>query len=214
MNFFGHLVAASWIRPSTITPLRGSAGGFGLGAMLPDLLPMCGATLAEPLDPDIEAGIAFHHRTDAAFHDRPAFVELTREARAWLMEHGVARGPALGAAHVGIELLLDGALAMDETDHFEATMLTPVQWRSPIDAARFSQLTHGLLAAGVPGSYGDPQAVAVRLVRILGRRPRLRLDDAGEHTMQRFTDRFAPRVRDDAPKILDELRSALLVTSA
>jgi acyl carrier protein phosphodiesterase len=206
VNFFGHLVAASWI--------EGSVGGFGLGAILPDLLPMCGATPADPIDPDVAAGIAFHHRTDAAFHDRPAFVELTREARTWLLEHGVARGPALGAAHVGIELLLDGALASDDTDRFEATLHTPVRWRSPIDAARFSQLTHGLLAAGVPGSYGDPQAVAVRLVRILARRPRLRLDDTGEHAMLRFADRFAPRVRESAPQILAELRSALLVTDA
>ena len=205
MNFYGHLVAASWIRQST---------GFGLGAMLPDLLPMCGATPAAPLDPEVAAGIAFHHRTDAAFHDRPTFVELTREARTWLLDHGVARGPALGAAHVGIELLLDGALADDDSDRFEAALHTRVQWRSPIDAARFSQLTHGLLAAGVPASYGDPQAVAVRLVRILGRRPRLRLDDAGEHAMLRFTDRFAPRVRANTPQILAELRSALLVTDA
>jgi acyl carrier protein phosphodiesterase len=200
VNFFGHLIAAEWIRPSS---------RFGLGAMFPDLLPMCGAKPADPLDPELAAGVAFHHRTDAAFHDRPAFVDLTREARTWLLDNGVARGPALGAAHVGIELLLDGVLADDEVGSFAAALQEPVQWHSPVDAARFSQLCHGLLAAGVPASYADPEAVAVRLVRILGRRPRLRLDDAGSEAVQRFATRFAPRVRASAPQILAQLRAEL-----
>jgi hypothetical protein len=177
--------------------------------MLPDLLPMCGARPAQPLHPAVAAGIAFHHRTDAAFHATAAFVELTREARAWLLDHAVARGPALGAAHVGIELLLDGMLAAEDDGRFAAALRIGMQWHSPADAARFSQLTHGLLAAGVPGSYADPHAVATRLVRILGRRPRLRLDDAGEAAMQRFAEGFAPRVRADTPDILAQLRAGL-----
>lgn len=200
MNFFGHLVAAAWVRPSP---------SFGLGAMLPDLLPMCGAQPAATLPPPLAEGIAFHHRTDGAFHDRPAFVAVLREARAWLLDHGVPRGPALAAAHVGIELLLDGVLADDEAGSFATALEQPVPWQSPLDAARFSHLRHGLLAAGVPATYADPNAVASRLVRILGRRPRLRLDDRGATSMHAFTEAFAPRVRGCTPRILDELRDAL-----
>jgi hypothetical protein len=161
------------------------------------------------LPPELAQGIAFHHRGGGAFHDRRGFVELSREARAWLHDRGVGRGPALAAAHVGIELLLDGVLADHDAGSFAAALDQPVPWQSPVDAARFSQLRHGLLAAGVPASYAIPDEVATRLVRILGRRPRLRLDERGANAMHDFTSAFAPRVRDHTPQILADLRAAL-----
>ncbi len=81
--------------------------------MAPDLLPMCGAIAAEPTCAKVTAGQAHHLAADARFHGTQAFTTLAAWAARTLIEAGVPRGPARGAAHVAIELFLDGVLAED-----------------------------------------------------------------------------------------------------
>src|SRR4051812_25858680 len=81
--------------------------------MAPDLLAMCGALAGAGTSPEVAAGQAHHVAVDARFHACPGFVALTAWGARVLVEAGLPRGPARGAAHVGIELLLDGVLASD-----------------------------------------------------------------------------------------------------
>ena len=106
MNFVGHAMAACWEQDDP---------RFVLGAMLPDLAPMCGARMDAVIDAVIAAGVACHHRVDAAFHQCEAFASLCGQARGRLHAAGLARGPVLAAAHVGVELLLDGCW-LDDPD--------------------------------------------------------------------------------------------------
>ena len=105
MNFGAHIVVAERV------------GASPLAAAAPDLVHMARLGLA----PGVDA--AHHHRADAAFHDLPWFQARTRALSIDLQGHGVRRGPARGAAHVAVELLLDGAVLADEEDaaSFEAT---------------------------------------------------------------------------------------------
>ena len=59
MNFFGHVVAASWVSAEP---------AFGLGSMLPDFASMIGARLRASSHVTTKEGIDWHHTTDAAFH--------------------------------------------------------------------------------------------------------------------------------------------------
>ncbi|HEX3307722.1 MAG TPA: hypothetical protein VHS32_15855, partial [Streptosporangiaceae bacterium] len=99
MNFFGHAAVA---RRTDDDP------AFLLGAMAPDLLPLCGAIPGTETSPLVVAGQAHHLSVDARFHAAPAFTTLTAWAAGALRQRGVARGAARGAAHVGVELFLDG----------------------------------------------------------------------------------------------------------
>lgn len=102
VNFFGH----AWLAAG-----RNADPRFVLGAMLPDLAPMAGLRLRGANDAALSAGIAHHLAVDAAFHALPAFQMLTADAARALRRAGLRRGPARGAAHIGLELLLDGWLA-------------------------------------------------------------------------------------------------------
>ncbi len=105
VNFFGHALAASW---------RGREPAFALGAMLPDFAGMCGMRLDAALDAETAAGVDYHHATDRVFHMLEPFARATAGIAEQLMARGVPRGPARGAAHVGFELCLDGALLEQE----------------------------------------------------------------------------------------------------
>ena len=102
VNFFGH----AWLAAG-----RNANPRFVLGAMLPDLAPMAGLRLRGANDAALSAGIAHHLAVDAAFHALPVFQRLTADAARALRRAGLRRGPARGAAHIGLELLLDGWLA-------------------------------------------------------------------------------------------------------
>src|SRR6266498_2858621 len=104
MNFFGHAAAAVQVDDDP---------AFVLGAMAPDLLPLCGAVPERETSPKVTAGGAHHLAVDARFHASPAFTEAQVWASRELMRAGLPRGGARGAAHVGIELFLDGALAAE-----------------------------------------------------------------------------------------------------
>ncbi|MBC8068509.1 MAG: hypothetical protein IAG13_09260, partial [Deltaproteobacteria bacterium] len=115
MNFLGHAAAARW---------HSSDPRFVLGAMLPDFAHMAGIRGVRPRDDVTAAGVAFHHRTDAAWHGCASFHVLSHAGTERLQGDGVGRGPALALGHVAIELLLDGVLADDRelTDDYAAAL--------------------------------------------------------------------------------------------
>ena len=179
MNFVAHMVVAQLVADRPTSALL-------LGAAAPDLTRMARVPLATAGTPGHRAGVALHHRTDAVFHELAWFRDQNRRLVQALGDRGVRRGPARGAAHVLIELLLDGALlARDE--HAE-TLGRP--WRAMagpdgdalamVDTAHrhawrgfLGQLTTRL----VPSAYGDPAYATDRTANTLARRPRLALSD-------------------------------------
>ena len=202
VNFFGHAAVASW---------RSSAPGTVLGAMLPDFATMAGLRLPASSDPDVQAGIALHHATDAAFHTLPPVLALMRDLDARLEHLGCARGPRRAASHIGIELLLDGILVDDPTyrdaytqglAHEDATLTFA---NATTDRLHF--LLARLRAHGVPYDLQNPDLITQRLGRMLAHRPLLapsRADLAAIAQALRETKIDLPAVN-----ILNVLRASL-----
>lgn len=212
VNFFAHALVASWRSPSP---------AYALGAMLPDLAGMVGAR-TPPLEHadqlELAAGVDLHHATDRAFHRLPAFVAAMSEIQRRLIRRGVGRGPAAGAAHVGFELCLDGAL-IDEpaaVPHYLAALEVArgelgaaIPWPAPDTTARWHALIERLAAHGAPPPHRDLDLVAERIARALARRPRLALDaDAAALLRLEMAD-IAARAGEAAPGILAALRAEL-----
>lgn len=209
MNFVGHAMAARWEHEDP---------RFVLGAMLPDLAQMCGARLAATDDDVLAAGVACHHRVDAAFHDTAGFAALCSEARGRLRAAGLARGPVLAAAHVGVELLLDGcwldepavdAAYLAAVAHATRLPAHAVTWALEAHAQRFQGLCARLHAAGSPRAYRDPLEVGRRLALILARRPRLRPAPGDEERLVQWAEAARPAVLAAAPALRAELRAGL-----
>lgn len=166
MNFFGHAAVASW---------QAGSAGLTLGAMLPDFASMCGGRIARADDHEVAKGVDLHHTTDEIFHHARPVVALFGEGEARLTARGVRRGPTRAAAHVGVELLLDGVL-VDDAGHRAAYAAAlaiapvPVTWRDDGDDVRFAYLHERLRAHGVPDDLRRPAAVAERVFRTLGGR--------------------------------------------
>ena len=174
MNFFGHLAVARRVDEDP---------AFLLGAMAPDLLRMCGVAAEPATSPKVAAGQRYHLEVDARFHGNSAFTGLYTWAARALVEAGMPRGPARGAAHVGIELFLDGFLSSDvparaayarclaEAEAADA----PLAFADEPSRHRWRTLLARLRVATIPDDYRDPDFVAARLVGTLARRPRLAL---------------------------------------
>jgi hypothetical protein len=200
VNFFGHAAAARQVD---------DAPAFLLGAMAPDLLPLCGAVAERETSPKVAAGGAHHLAVDARFHANPAFTTMQIWASGAMVRAGLPRGAARGAAHVGIELFLDGALA-GETRAREAyarsiahadTTGTPFVWRDEQSSARWHALVQRLRGGGIPDLYRDPDFVADRLIGALARRPRLALTGDGPTILRGFLPTLAARVMAEAPAL-------------
>jgi hypothetical protein len=194
VNFFGHLVIA---RRDSQDP------DFLLGAMLPDLAHLARAvprTLTAPL----AAGVEHHHRTDAAFHDRPVFRSLVAGSVRLLEGGGLSRGGARGAAHVSVELLLDGVLAAgDEAARLSfAGLLRPLPFDDPEAAARWGRMCQRLVAAGVPLAYAGPDFVCDRVVGALSSRPRLALGPGHEAVLRAHLPELKVRVASEAAALI------------
>jgi hypothetical protein len=197
VNFFGHAAAACVVDDDP---------AFLLGAMAPDLLPLCGAVADAETSPRVAAGQAHHASVDAIFHSNPAFTSLQGWASRSLIALGVPRGGARGAAHVGIELFLDGELArggrardayarsLDGAD----SVRTPFFWRDEISRARWGKLIARLRTGAVPDAYRDPDFVADRLIGALSRRPRLALAEPDALTLRAFLPALGARVAAEA----------------
>lgn len=206
MNFFGHAMVARERRDEP---------RHVLGAMVPDFASMVRARLLRADDEELARGIALHHRTDDVFHATPEFVALCADSVQVLESRGVGRGGARAAAHVGVELLLDGiwlddalaragylaALAAGETAN------DSLAWHDDAATARYQRLQSRLRAWGLPEGYRAPRFVAERIAGALSSRPRLALDDAATKTVEAWAEEIRPRVELAAPAILAAVRA-------
>src|SRR5215831_14132786 len=201
MNFFGHLAVARRVDEDP---------AFLLGAMAPDLLRMCGVAADSATSPKVAAGQRHHLEVDARFHDNAAFTGLCTWAARALVEAGLPRGPARGAAHVGIELFLDGLLSGDvparaayarclaEAEAADA----PLAFADEPSRLRWRMLLARLRVATIPDDYRDPDFVAARLVGILARRPRLALAPCAAIVLRAFLPELKARVADQADALV------------
>ena len=181
MNWYAHAVVAE----------RRFAEPLGvLGAMLPDFASVLRLRLAAPADAAIAAGVRLHGETDARFHAAPEFLALQAEGREHLLSAGLSRGAARAAAHVGIELALDGWLARPSprsaifgaADEAAAALDAPARlFRSGFDLERWCALCARLRDGELPDAFALPERCAEGVERALARRPRLALAP-GERT--------------------------------
>jgi hypothetical protein len=212
VNFFGHAVVASY---------RSNDAGFVLGAMLPDFATMLGARPPEASG-TLALGIAFHHETDRVFHDSPAFRRLQAEARRTLREMGLSRPSALAVGHIGVEILLDAALAEDRVAVAaylsaldaagEARVTEQIAWNDAALGKQFDLLCGALRARGVTAETRRAESTALRVTRALATRPRLRLEGDGERIVREWAEATGPAVAAEAPAWLDDIRQSLALS--
>jgi len=174
MNWFGHLLLG-WRAEKD--------AAFALGAALPDLARVARCPRVRALSPSrLADGVAHHHDIDAAFHGGSAFTSLLAEGTARLEAVGIRRGVARAAAHVGIELHLDGMLAKQEDaaaalaaglGHGTGPRFTTALGWSPEHRESWGKLMDRLTTSDVLSAWSDPDEVGRRVVRVLSRRPRL-----------------------------------------
>lgn len=216
MNFFGHAaLASSHFRETLPAPSADELARLCAGAMLPDFLGMLRIGRPSVRDGALARGVAFHHRSDEAFHDLPAFLQLSRASFAWLSERGLPRGPARAASHIGVEMLLDEPLAEDARARaaYRAALALPLddmlELPLPSDLARLAGLQAALLERASGTINPSPEVVAERMRRTLAGRPRLETDDAGQALLGEWVARTRPLVFAAAPEILASLRLRL-----
>lgn len=210
MNFFGHAMVATW---------QSTRPGFVLGAMLPDFATMIGARVPLVSHADLRSGILFHHDTDRVFHDAPTFRALQAEARSALRERGLPRPSTLAVGHIGVEILLDSALADDARGralYLEALreghpnrLGAHVEWKEDEHRDGYARLVAVLADRGIPNGGGDAAMVAWRIARALSSRPRLRLDADGERIVRDWAENAASAVALKAPALIREVREGL-----
>jgi len=216
VNFYGHAVIAATRRDSE----------FVLGAMLPDFISILGARPPRLEMGSLASGVAFHHRTDAVFHDSTVFRALQERATHHLSARGVRRGPTRAVAHVGVELLIDAALAGPPTTlessraadawylaalELGSEPLSGVSWqRQPSDETqRLMGLCQRLRDAGVDRFRVDAAQAMSDLTRILARRPRLALSDEETGAVREWAAEAFVVVKAQLPALLAELKNRL-----
>jgi hypothetical protein len=215
MNFFGHAVIAR----------RKEAGRgvvraeFVLGAMLPDFASMLGARPPRATASVLAEGMRFHHATDDAFHGSESFLEFSRHASSFLSANGLSRGSARAVAHVGVELVLDGALAHENAANeaylsaLDAALTKPVaghiHWETSEYESGFEHLCQSLERRGALRGDASAEVLAERLRNILARRPRLALDDAGQSVVRDWVVAARPLIVSRAPLLVVEVERRL-----
>jgi hypothetical protein len=211
VNFFGHASVATWSEDAS--------PGYVFGAMLPDFVAITGARSTVPCDAEIARGVALHHATDAVFHAAPTFVALMGEARARLSEAGLGGGASRAAAHLGIELLLDGTLVGGDVgaraylDALTALREDQLRFDDPAHGPRYWAFHARLRGYGVPHGYVDPAFVAARIRDALAGRPRLALGEVGVDEVARVLATLRPEITRRAETLLDEVRVGLRASS-
>jgi hypothetical protein len=205
VNFFGHALVAHHCR-------LGDEGA--LGAMLPDFAGMAGLRLLAS-EGALRQGVELHHDTDRRFHAHPTFVGLCASGIDTLVAQGVARGPARASCHVGLELLLDGALAGDAAARAryraalerarDPHLTRGLQFRESDGAERLGLLAERLRTAPLPQAYADASRVAERLAHLLSYRPRLALDAASRAHVAAWLVEVQPELSSRAPALLRDL---------
>ncbi len=216
MNFFGHAaLAASHFERAEPQLAARELERATVGAMLPDFVGMLGLGRPQVHDESLARGVAYHHRTDEAFHELDSFHELSRQSFAWLSERGLVRGPARAVAHIGVEILLDEVLADDagNRDAYRAALATSLEGALTFPTeqapARLEMLRQNLLERAQHYTTPTPELVAQRIRRSLAGRPRLAVDDAGEALLGAWVALIRPLIRGTAPVLLATLRARL-----
>lgn len=217
MNLGSHIAVA--------TKIESDSPEFWLGAALPDLGSIGRFRLLGVSDNlDVTRGIALHHQTDDVFHKHSWFTERQRRLRTMLLDAGVGRGAARAIAHVGPELLLDGALLLEPTGQtglrtqIEAALDSIVSLQRQLgslvldDSDGWIQHLSQVSAWGTPTDYHDPNAVAQRLHRILGRRPRLRMEPNDIEIAANILRTEWPDIETTALSFVSEIASELGAT--
>jgi hypothetical protein len=206
VNVLGHAYIAERARPGD--------DAYALGAVLPDLASIAGvrldvgAGMSAAVSSAIGDGIACHHGADASFHSLASFRAGAAAMRHELLDAGLPTGPARAVAHVGYELVLDGALvgtaAEDAYRRALTIATTATDAISPLHRPRWSAFVDRIAThAHRPIRYDDVDWVAGRLVTLLADRPRLRLDAGDVAAVALVLGRHAPAIRAGAGDILD-----------
>jgi len=187
--------------------------------MLPDFATMIRARPPLTEHAGIDSGMRFHWKTDDVFHRSTAFGKLTQSAVTWLSARGVRSGSALAAAHVGVEILLDAALAGDtpaQQAYLAALAGASPQalgrhmtWAADEQSLRFDRLRERLLERGAIEGDVASEIVAGRLRRALADRPRLALDDAAELAVCDWVRSARTRIAECAVPLVQELAAQL-----
>jgi hypothetical protein len=193
--------------------VAGDEPGVVLGSILPDLESLVRQRLAGREDhPEIAAGLAVHHATDAVFHDHPTFRTGSVRLSRTLQAAGVARGPSRAVGHAGWELLLDGLLVEDTevTRAFGAAaeLLGELAADGPGPADRLAAVAERQRALPIWASYGDPALIADRLHRQLAHRPRLALPAEHLDVVAGVLAEVRDEVAVDGPPVLAEVTEA------
>lgn len=215
MNLGSHIAVAANLYPTQ--PL------IWLGAALPDLAAigrfrLLGSTTSEQLT----LGISLHHKTDEVFHKSPWFTSRQRLLTDRLTQAEVPRGACKAVAHVGPELLLDGALAQQTNLNdltSEALSEIPNHLQSLLelvtrDEQRWSHHLELIQRRGAPQDYHDPALVAERLQRILSSRPRLALDASYTSIVAFNLSRMWPGITETASDFVEQVASKVAEAAA
>jgi acyl carrier protein phosphodiesterase len=215
MNFFGHALIAQRSEAAR-GPIRAE---FVLGAMLPDFASMLRSHAPSSSLGTLNAGITFHHATDDAFHGSQSFLEFSREASRVLVLRGLPRGTARAVAHVGVELVLDGAFATERSANeaylsavecaLTERVARTINWQSGDAPLRFQRLCRNLQMRGALPSDTNEELLAQRLRGILADRPRLAMDDAGQSVVREWLVTARPSIVSGAAQLLREVEQRL-----
>ncbi|MGE0870162.1 MAG: hypothetical protein AB7P03_16475 [Kofleriaceae bacterium] len=136
-----------------------------------------------------------------------------RELDDRLLRGGCARGPRRAVAHIGVELLLDGVL-VEDSEFRDAYTLgieydAQLLWRDEGDAERYAALIVRLRSHGVPYDLQRPEAIGLRLSRMLAHRPLLAPSSADLDAINMALFEYKPRVEVAADTVMRSLRAAL-----
>jgi hypothetical protein len=204
----------NWYAHAVVAERRFAEPLAVLGAMLPDFASALRIRLAVPPDARVAAGVRLHGETDAAFHAAPEFLALQAEGRERLLAAGLARGAARAAAHVGVELALDGWLARRRprsalfaaaVDAASALAEPALLFRAGFDAAHWRALCARLRDGELPEAFARPERCAQSVERALARRPRLALAPGGREAVARWLRASERSLAEGAPALLARL---------
>jgi hypothetical protein len=211
VNFVGHIAIGLRVGVEPADP------AFLVGTALPDFAAMARTRLGAA-EGSLGQGIALHHATDHAFHAEGWFLDLERELRELLREDGLPDGGARACAHVGPELLLDGAL-LDDPAIASGVTTVYLQIASPdddvVDLApdgqhdRWREHLVGVATRLDPLTYADAAIVAQRLHGITSRRPRLAFDQELVGAVCARMRAVQPRIASSATEVLDRVITAV-----
>jgi hypothetical protein len=201
----------NWYAHAVLAERTSSDPACLLGAMLPDLAAASGLRVAPPAAGPLAQGLRLHALADAAFHAAPEFAALVAAGRGALEAAGLPRGSARAASHVGVELLLDGWLALQRSRSAAFHAALRAAARLADDAAlfrpaprpdRWLALCARLLGGELPAAFARPQRVALAVARALAARPRLALPEGAAAPLRDWLHAAQPEVAARGPVLL------------